>query len=231
MRIAILQTDHVLDQFQAEFGDYPAMFKAVLGSGSRSIEFVSYDVQVAVPATVDCDAYLITGSRHSVYDDLPWIAELVDFLGQVLAKDRKILGICFGHQLIAHFFGGEVGPADGGWAVGVHASQVICEKAWMSGSRREIRLISSHKDQVRRIPENAEIFATNAFCPVAGFTMADKVWTIQGHPEFLPDYSSALMRFRREIIGESVYQSGVESLSEPLDAMTVAEWMLNFVEQ
>lgn len=231
MRIAILQTDHVLDQFQAEFGDYPAMFEAVLGAGQNQIEFVSYDVQVATPKTIDCDAYLITGSRHSVYDDLPWIGELVEFLRQVLAQHKKILGVCFGHQLMAHFFGGEVGPAEGGWAVGVHASQVIREEAWMSGTKRTLRLISSHKDQVHRIPENAEIYATNAFCPVAGFTIQDKVWTIQGHPEFLPDYSEALMGFRRETIGESVYQSGVKSLAEPIDAMTVGEWMRNFVEQ
>ncbi|MDG2277963.1 MAG: amidotransferase [Pseudomonadales bacterium] len=230
MRIAILQTDHVLDEFQEQFGDYPAMFKALLSGVRDDLEFVCIDVQTESPSRTDCDAYLITGSRHSVYDELPWIPALVDFLREVLAAKKKILGVCFGHQLMAHFFGGEVKPADAGWAVGVHCSDVD-QQTWMVGAEKSVRLLSSHKDQVLHLPDGAQVYASNAFCPIAGFTIGNQVWTIQGHPEFLPDYAHSLMTFRRKILGEAVYAQGLASLSEVTDAALVAEWMMNFVAQ
>ncbi|NKC01131.1 MAG: GMP synthase [Pseudomonadales bacterium] len=231
MRIAILQTDHVLDEFQEEFGDYPEMFMSLLRGVRGDLEFACYDVQIELPRRIDCDAYLITGSRHSVYDELPWIQDLVDFLRTVLEARKKILGICFGHQLMAHFFGGEVGPAAAGWAVGVHGSAVNGQRGWMTEAEKGVRLLSSHKDQVKRLPDGAGVYATNDFCPIAGFTMGSQVWTIQGHPEFASEYSRALMTFRREILGEQVYADGISSLTQTTDATRVADWMMNFVEQ
>ena len=148
MHIGILQTDHVLDQFQGEFGNYPSMFQDLLRSVREDLTFTVYDVQAAIPSEIVCDAYLITGSRHSVYDDFPWIQALVDYLKEVLASEKKILGICFGHQLMAHYFGGCVGPADAGWAVGVHTSAITREPTWMGAAPAQVNLVSSHKDQV-----------------------------------------------------------------------------------
>lgn len=230
MHIGILQTDHVLDQFQGEFGNYPSMFQDLLRSVREDLTFTVYDVQTAIPSEIVCDAYLITGSRHSVYDDFPWIQALVDYLKEVLASEKKILGICFGHQLMAHYFGGCVGPADAGWAVGVHTSDITREPKWMGEAPAQVNLVSSHKDQVKTLPEGAEVYATNDFCPIAGFTLGEQIWTIQGHPEFAPEYSRALMNYRREIIGEETYQGGVASLHTPTDAKQLAQWMLDFVE-
>lgn len=230
MRIGILQTDHVLEQFQGEFGNYPEMFQNLLLSVRADLEFSVFDIQNEMPEAINCDAYLITGSRHSVYDDLPWIEALVEFLKRVLAADKKVLGICFGHQLMAHHFGGRVGPADAGWAVGVHSSDIVQTPAWMKAPQSKVSIVSSHKDQVLDLPQGAEVYATNNFCPIAGFTMDDRVWTIQGHPEFDNEYSRALMNYRREIIGEETYQNGVKSLQQTTDAQTLARWMLDFVE-
>ena len=96
LRIGILQTDSVLEKFQPKFGDYPLMFERVLQSSARLpdaaeilVECINYSVQQSMPATLECDAYLITGSRDSVYDDMPWIVELVNFVERAMAAGKK----------------------------------------------------------------------------------------------------------------------------------------------
>lgn len=234
LRIGILQTDSVLEKFQPQFGDYPQMFERVLRTSAQQsglqVECVNYPVQLAMPTSIDCDAYLITGSRESVYDDLPWIVELVKFLEGALASGKHILGICFGHQLMAHFFGGRVTPAAGGWAVGVHTSDIVQRQSWMGTYTGErFSLLSSHKDQVAELPTSAEIFATNDLCPVAGFTMDDQVITVQGHPEFTKPYAQGLLEHRRHMLGEEIYQQGSASMVQDTDEVLVARWLLEFV--
>lgn len=227
VRVVLLQTDNVLPQFTGEHGDYPDMFRSVLAAPDMDVEVV--DVRETVPARGAGDGYVITGSRHSVYDDLPWIQRLAGFLRDEIACGRKVVGICFGHQLLAHCFGGEVKPAPVGWEVGVKDT-TICETAdWMSPPARRIHLISSHKDQVAQLPEGAVVTATSANCPVAGFQMGRNVITFQGHPEFRPDYSRALMEYRREVIGEERFKAGVESLGQGTDAELVGHWILEFL--
>ena len=166
MRIGILKTDSVREEFQHEFGDYPAMFRAVLMASADDvpIEFRDYDVQRGeYPASIDeCDAYLITGSRESVYDDQPWIHRLAQFVQELDAARHTLVGICFGHQLIAHVLGGETRAAETGWAVGVQDTQVLSPAEWMLPYRERFGLLSSHKDQVVRLPERAEVFACHA---------------------------------------------------------------------
>ncbi len=235
MDLTILRTDSVLPQFQLAFGDYPGMFEAVLqdaaGDLGITLRIESFDAREGLPSEqlhASTDAYLITGSRHSVYDDLPWIGQLADFLGQALDDNKKIIGICFGHQLMAHFFGGRVAPADAGWGVGLHTGQVTERHAWMHTQTEELALLCSHKDQVAELPDDAQVYLSSSFCPIGGFTMSDQVITVQGHPEFTKPYSEALMNYRREQLGEDTYAQGVASLGGTLDARTAMAWMLNF---
>ena len=234
MRIAILATDHVRSEFQPEFGDYPDMFQALLGKAGEqlgvSLKFTTHDVtEGEIPGSVDADAYLITGSKHSVYDDLPWIADLVAFLGEVLQQRRKIIGICFGHQLMAHFFGGRVGPAEQGWGVGLHESQVNELAPWYEGPSSAVKLLCSHKDQVLELPDGARTWSSSEFCPLGGFVISDQVWTTQGHPEFRHGYSEALMRLRRgDVIPEDVVDAGLASLVDAADDELVARWIVEF---
>ena len=230
LHIGILQTDSVLEHLQGEYGDYPKMFMDLFSSVDPEARFTNYVVQDTMPKTVECDAYIVTGSRLSVYDDEPWIFALAEFIAEALNQNKKLIGICFGHQLMAHFFGGVVAPPDAGWAVGVHTSQVE-SRPWMSAGVENLSLLSSHKDQVRQLPENADLFATNAFCPIAGFTMADQVITIQGHPEFNKNYAQALMTHRQAILGEQVFSKGLSSLTTPIDSQTFAQWAVAFVNQ
>lgn len=233
LHLGILQTDSVLEDLQPRFGDYPSMFEDLFRAEDPTMTFTTYDVQMALPDNLNCDAYLITGCKLSVYDDLPWIRELADFVRQAIEAKRKILGICFGHQLIAHFFGGEVGPASVGWAVGVQTSELILKPSWMSETAAppsQLNLVSSHKDQVLRLPDEAEVFATSDFCNVSGFMLGNEVLTIQGHPELTTEYSKALMGVRRQSLGEEVYLAGIETLQKNTDQRLFTRWMLAFIK-
>lgn len=232
MRIGILKTDSVRPEFQGEFGDYPDMFRRALAAASdEPVEFRTYDVQHGeYPEDVgECDAYLITGSRESVYDELPWLERLKEFVRTLDAARHPLVGICFGHQLIAQELGGETRAAGAGWAVGVHESQVVEPEPWMQPFQPSFRLLSSHKDQVVRLPSRAKLFAANAFCPHSGFTVDRHIVTFQGHPEFVKGYSKALLDARRRVLGDEVYDRGVASLDESVDAGLVARWILAFV--
>jgi GMP synthase-like glutamine amidotransferase len=234
--IAILRTDEVLPQFVGRHGDYPDMFAALLEQAAAKrkppvrLKLTTYDARHAqLPDPDSHPAYLITGSRLSVYDDEPWIGVLADFMEDVLRAGGKVIGICFGHQLMAHFFGGLTEPAEKGWAVGVQENRIVSAEPWMENGVERLNLISSHKDQVTRLPDGAKLIATSDFCPVGGFVMGDQVLTLQGHPEFEKAYSRDLMVMRREMLGEETFRLGVASLDRETDDERVGEWILNFV--
>jgi len=233
MRIGILQTGAVRGDLQREFGDYPTMFRALLANaaGEEPIEFRDYDVQRGeYPATLDeCDAYLITGSRESVYDDLPWLPRLEEFVRMLDADRHPLVGICFGHQLVAQALGGETRKADRGWGVGVQSATVRSGDPWMRPFKPTINLLASHQDQVVKLPPRAKLIAGSDFCPHAGFTIDEHIVTFQGHPEFAKGYSRALLDARRELLGDDLYARAVKSLEEPVDSALVARWILNFL--
>ena len=236
IQIGILQVDSVRPEYRARHGDYPDMFTELLSGADAAVSTRIYDVVNGdYPGDIDeCAGYLITGSRDSVYDDLPWLPELIEFVGELLTRRVKLVGICFGHQLIAHYFGGKVTKANQGWAVGVHRSQVLPpvegqqRPYWLDEQAASIAILSSHKDQFVKLPDGARLYATNDFCPNAGFVIGDSVLTIQGHPEFSKSYSQALMEHRRALLGERTYSEGIASLEQTVEGERMGRWLVDF---
>lgn len=231
LRVGILQTDSVREQFRPRFGDYPQMFIRLLGAVDAEVQFAVYPTHRDCFRAPDvCDAYVITGSRCSVYDEEPWIGKLATFVGEAMDAHRKIVGICFGHQLVAHFFGGRVAAAEVGWGVGVHRVEVVADESWMQPPRGHVALLSSHKDQVMALPRGARLIAGSDFCPNAAYVM-DGVLTWQGHPEFTRDYAAALMRTRESLLGARTFDAGMASLDQPTDEQLIARWIMNFIRE
>ncbi len=234
MKLGILKADSVLDQFQPDHGDYPRMFVRRLGDNAdHKIEFVTYDVEHGVYPTHldDCDGYVITGSKLSVYDDEPWIRALESYVVSLHEAKKPLAGICFGHQLVAQALGGKTEPAEVGWGVGVQGYDMLQSKSYMQPGLSSTRVLASHKDQVTRLPEGAELLAASEFCPLAMFQVESHIFCMQAHPEFREEYSKDLMNMRRELLGEQTYASGIESLDQDLDSDVIAQWILQFLQQ
>ena len=231
MKLGILKTDQVRPEWVPEFGEYPDMFMALLGRVDPTLEFIVYDVeQGEYPADIDeVDAYLITGSKSSVYDDKPWIATLMEFVRELDRRRKKLVGICFGHQLVAQALGGRTEKSPKGWGVGLHTHRFNTAPAWYDDAGADLDILVSHQDQVVTNAAGARVLASSEFCENAVCQIGEHILTFQGHPEFVPAYSREIMEFRREMIGEQVYRAGVASLAAPPQGERVARWILNFL--
>ncbi len=231
MKIGILNADAVKAEFAAEFGEYPDMFSRLLVAVDPNTELVTYEVMNGeYPVDIDeVDAYLITGSKLSVYDDVAWISALKDFVRKLHEAKKKLVGICFGHQLVAEALGGKTRQAIQGWCVGVHRAKLTVAAKSYGPTDAEFQLLSNHQDQVEKMAVGAKLLASTAACPIAMTQVGRHILTIQGHPEFDKGYALGLLKMRREILGESVYQTAVDTLQQGTDTSQVARWILDFV--
>lgn len=227
MTVGLLECDHVLDKFWHLAGDYYQMFTALL----PTVEMVPFDVcNGQFPDSVeDCDAYLCTGSRYSVYDDVVWIKELQRLVRELYARERSYVGVCFGHQLLGEALGGRVEKASVGWCVGVHTFQVTQPESWMTPPSSTYRLLMMCQDQIVALPSDSTVLSTTPACPVGMLRVGPRMLGLQAHPEFPVAYERALLENRIERIGADRVGTGLASLALPLDVGRVGEWMGNFM--
>jgi GMP synthase-like glutamine amidotransferase len=231
MKLGILKTDAVRPEWVPDFGEYPDMFIGLLRQVDPDLEFRVYDVEDGqYPADIDeVDAYLITGSKSSVYDDKPWIATLMDFVRELARRRKKLVGICFGHQLVAQALGGKTEKSAKGWGVGLHTHRFNQIPHWHDDEAVDFDILVSHQDQVVSNATGARVLAGSEFCENAVCQIGDHILTFQGHPEFVPEYSREIMEFRRKMIGEQTYTNGMASLAANPQRERVARWILNFL--
>ncbi|MDG1520569.1 MAG: type 1 glutamine amidotransferase [Yoonia sp.] len=187
MKIGILQTGHAPDEIQAKLGDFDAMFGRLLADAG--LKFQTFNVvDMDFPDNVNtCDGWLVTGSRHGAYEDHAFIPPLEDFIRNARTADVPMVGICFGHQIIAQALGGEVVKFDGGWAVG--------RQSYKWGDT-EIALNAWHQDQVVALPDGARAVACNDFCENAAVVYGNQAFTVQPHPEFGDEVIDGLARIK-----------------------------------
>ncbi|MCS7023494.1 MAG: hypothetical protein NZV14_01740 [Bryobacteraceae bacterium] len=226
MRIGLLLCDHVVEPLRSREGDYSDMFRLWLGPAFPSADWQDYDLTSGeLPADPgECDLWLASGSKASVYEDEAWILAFAEFVRALWQAEQPFVGVCFGHQMIAHALGGVTAKNPGGWCVGVHSFELVATRPWMSPAQKKLFLPMSCQDQVQRLPPGAHVLATSARCPVAMFEVG-KMMGIQGHPEWKPSYAEGLLKLRPELLGVEALNSALDTLSQPLDGALLAQWI------
>ncbi|MDO9525828.1 MAG: type 1 glutamine amidotransferase [Gemmobacter sp.] len=220
MLIGILQTGHAPANLAGEMGDYPDMFARLLDG--YGFTFKTWPVvDMSFPPDVHAaDGWLLTGSRHGAYEDHPFIAPLEQFIRQAYAEQVPLVGICFGHQIIAQALGGKVEKYGGGWSVGPQAydfeGETLILNAW-------------HQDQVTVAPPGAKVIAGSEFCTNAALAYDDRALTVQAHPEFQDSFVDGLMRTRgRGVVPDDRLKAAADQLGTPLSDKIIAARIAEF---
>lgn len=227
--IGILETGTPPAALAARFGRYDAMVRTMLGGAYRFRTYAAREGELPARPE-DHDAYVITGSSAGAYEDLPWIPPLEAFIRAAQGRAR-LVGLCFGHQIMAQALGGRVEKSDRGWGLGLHRYAISRAEPWMDGAR-EIAVAASHQDQVVEPPAGAAVLARSAFTPHAALLYAggDAV-SFQFHPEFERGMAEALVELRRPQLPAAEADGMLASLAGPSDAGRVAGWIRAFLDR
>jgi len=226
MEIGILRTGDPPGGLEARFGRYDEMFARLLGPGFATR---SYDVAAGrLPPTAGAHpAFLITGSPAGVYEPLPWIAPFLDFLREAKGK-AKLVGLCFGHQAMAEAWGGRVEKSERGWAAGLQDYELVAEAPWMGEDPpASLAVPVSHQDRVVIAPPGARVLAHSPFSPFGMLAWGGDALSMQFHPEFEPDYTRALIEYRRDRLPAP--DAALASLDRQDDRALVAGWIRTFL--
>ncbi len=232
MKLCLLENDDLDPAIAATYIGYGAMFERLLRRAGAVGQFDVFNTfHGHYPDSFDdFDAVLLTGSRADAFSEEPWVLRLRHTVERLLATKKKLIGVCFGHQLVALCLGARVGRAPQGWGVGrLQYRWLTPEMSPAQPPRTHLALLASHQDQVFDVPVGARLLATSEFCPIAAFAVQEHVLCVQPHPEFVEDYSAFLLNKRRSSLGEPLYTSSMQSLALGHDGDVMARIIVSFL--
>ncbi len=218
-RLGILTCGPAPDIVAATHGEYINWFTALLGP--HGFELVNWDVEnLALPSgPSEADAWLVTGSKHGVYEDHAFIPPLEAFIRDLVAAKAPLVGICFGHQIIAQALGGRCEKFAGGWTFG--------RRAYAVEGLGEVHLNACHQDQVLALPDGAALIASNESCQFAGFRIGSHCVTLQPHPEITPQMMPYYMTHFRGLnaVPHAMIDDAEATLALPTSEPAVGAWL------
>jgi GMP synthase-like glutamine amidotransferase len=233
MKLTIIQTGDVPATLRDAFGPYPAMFERMFAAVGADYQYriVRASDGEPLPDPADLEAILLPGSAAGVYDDLPWLAPLRAFVREAYAARTPMVGVCFGHQIMADALGGDVRKSDRGWGLGRHR-YAVADGAGFARGLGAVWVACSHQDQVITRPAEAELILSSEFTPNAGLRYRNgAALSFQPHPEFEDPYARALAELRRGKAPDEVVDAAVASLAQPSHSAVLARHMADFIER
>ncbi|MGQ7845937.1 type 1 glutamine amidotransferase [Granulosicoccus sp. 3-233] len=233
IRLGILQAGRSPEELLEHHQDYNLMFEDLLGKDA--FDYRHWPVlDGRFPDSVDdADAWLITGSRFGAYEDHAWIPPLEELIRGIYASGKPMVGICFGHQIIAQALGGKVEKYSGGWSVG-RVEYKLDEDVFGTGNVADASspaLLAFHQDQVVELPSDARNVGSSSFCKHAALIYDNRILTLQPHPEFDRDFIEGLLQTRGAILPEAIRTRAEQSLDEPIDREPVALILRRFLSR
>lgn len=232
MKLCILDNDTLNGELAQRYSSFGAMFVRLFDSVGAGWSYDIFNTPCGeYPASFDdYDAVLLTGSKSDSFSDEPWIVELRRRVTLLLAQRKKMVGVCFGHQLIGLCMGAPVARAPQGWGEGRMTYDWLRPDLPHCQDRKQISLLVSHQDQVLELPKGAKLVASSAFCPVAAFTVGDEVFCVQAHPEFDVGFSQYLLDWQRDRLGEAEYAARSQALQAGHEGADVARMVVAFLK-
>jgi len=234
MKITIIQTGEVPVSLRQDFGPYPAMFERMFARAGHDFAFETVPVfdGAPMPDAASLDGIVITGSAAGVYEDHAWLEPLRGFIRNAYDLRTPMLGVCFGHQIMADALGGDVRKSEKGWGLGRHVYGVRQRPAFMTGAPELLAVACSHQDQVIVPPAEAEVILASDFTPNAGLAYRNgAALSFQPHPEFDDDYTLALAELRRGKAPDAVVDAAIASVERKSDSADVARYIGAFFEK
>jgi GMP synthase-like glutamine amidotransferase len=234
MKIGILESGLINKKLCDRYDSYPLMFASLLDRAGPDFEYRSYSVvRSEMPGSIDdCDGWLITGSRHGAYEKLDWMLALEGFIRELYRASVPLVGICFGHQIIAQALGGEVVKSDKGWSIGVQSYDIDIVQDWMTEVPGQVHIYSFYQDQITVLPPGVSVFSSSVFCPYAGLSYGDSIISVQAHPEVELEYILALIDiYGGNIIPEAVATEALHKIQNSglrADTQMLADWLGSF---
>lgn len=208
--IGILITGHTPDRLIPDHGNYADMFAAMLGDFDFSFRYYTVVDGVFPESATEADGWMVTGSKHGVYEELDWIRRLEGFIREAHAARVPMVGICFGHQAMAKALGGTVEKFKGGWNVGTRTYTRFDTGAVQTA-------LAFHQDQVIEPPPVAEVLGESDTCRFAVLRYGDWGLSYQPHPEFTPAFFEDLTETQSQSLPEPVYRAARKAVG-PLSA-------------
>ncbi|TYO61841.1 type 1 glutamine amidotransferase [Bradyrhizobium hipponense] len=229
-RITIIETGKVPQKYRERHGSFPDMFERMVRAEDPTVtlDIVSIPNGDALPDPRGLEAILITGAAAGVYDGLDWIEPLEDFVRKAYANKTPMVGVCFGHQLIAQALGSTVRQSEQGWGIGRHVYRVLPDNGVVDGE--QLAIAASHQDQVIEAPNDALTILSSDFTPQAGLLYANgATLTVQPHPEFDVEFAQVCCELRDGKAPDEVVAKAKASLAEPLDSAKLGGAITRFL--
>ena len=231
MKLTLLQTGDVPATLRANFGPYAKMFETMFDQtgGAFSYEVIKVSDGAPLPEPGSVEAIVLPGSAAGVYEDHAWLSPLREFIRQSYTARTPMLGICFGHQIMADALGGDVRKSDKGWGLGRHRYDTRQRPSFMQTAPASFAVACSHQDQVIVAPTEAEVILASDFTPNAGLAYRNgAALSFQAHPEFDDDSALALAELRRGNAPDRVIDKAVSSFATPSDSRAMAAYIAAF---